>query len=344
MMEPIPYSPGDEVLEPDEVLLFARIVDAMSSTAARAPAAGGPGERLSHLKTLAALEGELRVDGQLAPELAQGLFHKPRRYAVVARLSHLPAERLDDRGVSSPRGLAIRLLNVDGPPAGELEVGLHDFVLETGKAFNAATPRSFLTAFGMVEAAAALPQGVKAMVSAGAQGANAVLSKANLHSANLDVLGHPRRHPLSECYYSQAPIRWGAYVAKLGVFPEGPQAPLEFKADEAEALRNAIADWCCSNATEFVIKAQLRTDAAAMPIEDASVVWPEELSSYRPVARLVFPPQDPHDVGREVAVNALAFSPGNAVEAHRGLGGIMRARAHVYGALGAARLKSARSA
>jgi hypothetical protein len=40
-----------------------------------------------------------------------------------------------------------------------------------------------------------------------------------LDSANLDFFGHPPKHPLADTYYSQAPIRYGDYVAKVSVAP-----------------------------------------------------------------------------------------------------------------------------
>src|SRR3712207_7790468 len=60
------------------------------------------------------------------------LFRSP----VVVRLSHVPGELLDDRKVSTPRGMAIKIFDADGPkiPGHEGEA-THDFVLDTGKAF-----------------------------------------------------------------------------------------------------------------------------------------------------------------------------------------------------------------
>ena len=49
-------------------------------------------------------------------------------------------------------------------------------------------------------------------------------------SAKADFFGHPFSHPLSDSYFSQAPIRFGDYVAKLGAVPVA-----------AEQL--ALADW-----------------------------------------------------------------------------------------------------
>lgn len=38
-------------------------------------------------------------------------------------------------------------------------------------------------------------------------------------SLNHKVFGHPPAHPLGKIFYSQAPVRYVAYVAKLAVVP-----------------------------------------------------------------------------------------------------------------------------
>ena len=51
------------------------------------------------------------------------------------RLSHVPGELLDDRKVSTPRGMAIKIFDAEGPKvAGHEGENTHDFVLDTGKA------------------------------------------------------------------------------------------------------------------------------------------------------------------------------------------------------------------
>ena len=76
-----------------------------------------------------------------------------------------------------------------------------------------------------------MPQGVKQAVSTASRAANAALNAVGLDSATLDFYGHPKLHPLVEPYFSQAPIRYGDHVAKLGVFPD--TARLRTLADEA---------------------------------------------------------------------------------------------------------------
>lgn len=341
MSSPLPYSPDLEIVDPSEPELFERIAAVMRGTGKLAREGGESGGRLSHVQTLAALKGELVVHDPLAPELAQGAFARPRVYPVVARLSHLPAEDLDNRGVSSPRGLSIKLLSVEGDPLPGHDGGTQDFVLETASEFNARCPRSFLAAFSTVAATASFPQFVKAGMSNAARGINKVLETAGTPSANLDVLGHPRLHPLAEAYYSQAPMRWGNHVAKLGAFPEPAQADLPFEADAADALSQAAADYIARHGAEWTLAVQLRTHAEEMPIENARKPWPQELSHYRPIATLRFPPQDALSPTRVRDVDALSFSPAHSLELHRPLGGIMRARLALYTRLGCERRRQA---
>jgi hypothetical protein len=73
------------------------------------------------------------------------------------------------------------------------------------------------------------------------------------------------------------------------------------------------------------------TDLKAMPIEDASVRWPEERSPYLPVARITAPSQVAWSEARSAIVDdRLAFNPWHGLTAHRPIGSIMRARKMAY--------------
>lgn len=85
--------------------------------------------------------------------------------------------------------------------------------------------------------------------------------------------------------------------------------------------------------TEFTERTihNLCTDLERMPVEDASVKWPEEASPHQPVARLVLPPQDAYSAARQVyGDDILSFTPWHTVAAHRPLGSIMRVRKAAY--------------
>ncbi len=100
------------------------------------------------------------------------------------------------------------------------------------------------------------------------------------------------------------------------------------------ALRDAVVEFFRDNSTEYELRVQLCTDLERIPVEDASVEWPEDESPYRPVARITFPPQEAYSPARRVHVDdALAFCPAHSLADHRPLGSIMPARLKAYEAL-----------
>ncbi|WP_375459182.1 catalase family protein [uncultured Enterovirga sp.] len=338
------YSASVETIDPDEDETFRKIIDVMAGGGRITRERYGQSVRTSHAKTHGLLKGELRVLDGLPPELRQGLFAEPKAYPVIVRLAHVPGELLDDRRVSTPRGMAIKVLGVEGPklPAHQGQV-THDFVLDTGKVFNAPTAKVFLGAITATEVATPMPEGVKGAVSMASRATNAVLNAVGLNSANLDFYGHPFNHPLTESYFTQCAVRYGDYVAKIGFFPvtyAGDALVQPFEPKDENGLRTTVVEAFRVRGTEFEVRVQLCTDLDRMPVENASTEWPEDESPYLPVARLTLPPQDAFTAARQSFVDEdLLFCPAHALAAHRPLGSIMRARMKAYEALGTARIR-----
>lgn len=336
------YDESVETIGPDEEATFDRIIQVMDLGGRITRDRYGHAVRTSHAKAHGLLKGELRVLEGLTEPLRQGLFAVPRAYPVLARLSHVPGELLDDRKVSTPRGMAIKVFGAEGPkvPLHEGEA-THDFVLDTGRVFNASTAKVFLAEITATEAATPMPQAVKQVVSGVSRVTNAALNAIGLNSANLDFYGHPRLHPLVEPYFTQAPIRYGDHVAKLGVFPDAARlralAEEAFEIGDEDGLRTAVVRYFRDNPAEFEVRVQLCTDLDTMPVEDASAEWPEDRSPYQPVARLVLPAQDAYSPARQAVVEALSFAPSHSLAAHRPLGSIMRVRMRAYAVLGTVR-------
>ncbi|MEG0884189.1 MAG: catalase, partial [Janthinobacterium sp.] len=96
-------------------------------------------------------------------------------------------------------------------------------------------------------------------------------------------------------------------------------------------LRDAVVAFFASHAATWEVRIQLCRDIDSMPLEDASVAWPEEDSPYLPVARITAPPQAGWSEALSRAVDdGMAFSPWHGVLAHRPLGSIMRVRKAAY--------------
>jgi hypothetical protein len=95
------------------------------------------------------------------------------------------------------------------------------------------------------------------------------------------------------------------------------------------ALRNHLKE---KNAI-FDFRIQPQTDAEAMPVENATIEWPESLSAPISVATLTIPVQDvdsPEGNALTRQCEAMAFSPWNALKVHQPTGGINRLRKKVY--------------
>lgn len=332
----LPYGDDVEVRRPDEDRVADEIVAAMRRIAETTLDRYRHAVRPSHAKSHGVLKGTLEVLSGLEEPLAQGLFAAPRTYPVVARLAPVPGDLLAD-DVTTQRGMALKVIGVEGPmlPGHEGEV-TQDFLLDNGSRFPVADAPAFLRTIQGLEKTTDEVEPLKRAVSVAARGANAVLKGVGLDSANLDFFGHPPEHPLADTYYSQASIRYGSYIAKIAVAPTPEtRAALEgweFDPSAAfSALRDAMVTFFRGNAATYELRVQLCTDLERMPVEDASVEWPEVASPYRPVAKLTFPVQEAYRPARRVHVDdLLSFCPAHALEAHRPLGSLMRARLSAY--------------
>jgi hypothetical protein len=149
------------------------------------------------------------------------------------------------------------------------------------------------------------------------------------------IAGQLPAHPASNTYFSMAPIRFGKYVAKYRAKPAGYRLDSYLDlvmrlGSEADAMRLALEDTLRTQEVMFEFQVQLRTATRTMPIEDASVEWPESESPYRTVAHLLLPRQEIASLRQQDAYKDLSFSVWHALAAHRPLGGINRVRRRVY--------------
>lgn len=336
-LAPLRYGPGIETLEPDEAETALALVETMHSILETTSKDYGHAVRSVHAKSHGLLQGELRVADGLPPVLAQGLFAKPATYPAVLRLSTNPGDLLDD-SISVPRGLALKLIGVEGErlPGSEADA-TQDFVLATGPAFLAPNAKAFLKNLKLLAATTDSVQGLKKVLSATLRGVESLLETVGGESVTLKALGgYPLTHILGETFHSQVPILYGAYIAKLQVAPVSPE--LMALTDKPVAVsgrpnahREMVQDFFSTQGGEWELRVQLCTDLETMPVEDASVTWPEKHSPYVAVARISVPPQPGWSEALSAAVDdGLAFSPWHGLAAHRPLGSIMRCRKAAY--------------
>jgi hypothetical protein len=336
--DPVRYSVSVERTVADEAKTTRGLIVVNRYINEKTFADGGHAIRSVHAKCHGILQGDLEVGTGLPDVLAQGVFAKPGRYPVVMRFSTIPGDILDD-SVSVPRGLAIKIIGVEGERLEGCEGDLtQDFLLINGPAFGAPNPKKFLSIVRLLAGTTNRAHGLKKVLSAVMRQVQKVIVAITGHpSATVATLGgQPETHILGETYYSQAPLRFGDYIAKISVAPISPglmalvQAPLNVNGIP-NGLREAVVEFFKENGGVWEVRAQLCTDLEKMPIENAAVVWPEELSPYRQVASIIVKPQTAWSQTRASAVDDdMSFSPWHGLAAHRPLGGIMRARKAAY--------------
>ena len=339
LREPIAYRPEFEQPEPDEQQHITELTDVFTRMAGTVAEHEGHAHRAVHAKGQGLLRARLLVLDELPAELAQGLFARAGEYDALVRLSSPPAEQLPDT-VSTPRAIAVKVMGVDGPRAeGAEELHTQDFLMVNGPVFNSPGVAGFLRSAKLLAATTERMPRTKQVISAALRGTEALVEAVGGESGKLKALGgEPQKHPLGETFFSQVPYLYGPYMAKFSLTPVSPalkDLTGQSLASSEDTQREAVSDFFAQlqAPVEWALRVQLCRDLEQMPIEDASVEWPEDASPFHTVAHLIVPPQDAWDeVASPAAEDALAFAPWHALAAHRPLGSVNRARRIVMAA------------
>lgn len=330
-LDPVRYRDSLEQPKAGEAKDIEKIIKALHKNNERAYKKFKHGLRDAHAKSHAILRGELIVNPDLPEVLAQGMFAEARSFPVIARISTTSGVLRSDknRGV---RGLGIKAIGVHGERAMDDEPNVtQDFVLVTHEEFLFADAHAYRT-LGMLSAT------LLARLSDGALWAGSellgALQKIGLPMPpNLAVFVAPNRPILGETFYSSAPIRYGDYVARFKYEPTSPE--VKALADQTlprnpgqDEHRDLIMAFFEKHSAEYTFSVQLCLDTKEMPIEDATKPWK---SPYLPVAKVVFPEQNPYSaLRRAYGDDVLSFNSWRGLEAHRPLGSINRLKRKVY--------------
>ncbi|WP_411035997.1 catalase family protein [Shinella sp. BYT-45] len=333
---PLRYHPDVEHIQPDEPQTARDLAETVLSIAQKTYADSGHATRSVHAKSHGLLAARLEILLDLPRELAQGIFADPLGYEAVVRFSTTPGDLFHD-SVSTPRGMAVKVLNVEGArlPGSEGSTS-QDFVLVNGRAFNSSNGKAFLRNLKMLALTTDRLEGTKEMLSKVLKGLESVVEAAGGESAMLKSLGgNPQTHILGESFFSQLPLRHGDHVAKIAVVPasDNLRALAGTRLDTSEdpdVIRHEVERFFAEQTAVWHLQVQLCTDLAEMPVEGVET-WDEKKSPFVTIARLVAEPQPAWTEARSQAVDdGMHFSPWNGIEAHKPLGAIMRLRKLAY--------------
>jgi len=311
-----------ENVAPDEGPRFDRYANELRAVQKQRAANGKPSRGL-HAKGHLGVTGEFIVSPGLPEALRVAVFAEPRSWPVYVRFSNGAGQHQHD-GVADVRGMAVKLVGVPGRKIipGLEDKRTQDFLLIHSPAVPFRTPDEFVNVVLTLARgpALALPR---------------LIGKLGL-GRTLSLLGKlklPKWTSMATApVYTALPLRFGPTAAKLAAFPENP-APAGEKVGSPDALRVDLIERLKQGPLSWSIRVQLFVDEETTPIEDPSVVWPEDKSPFHELGKLVIPKQDPTSPrGQKVDayVETLSFDPWHAVEELRPLGAMMRARAAAY--------------
>lgn len=303
---------------PDEDRYTAEIIAEISQFTRENWLPGGA-QRFGNTKTFGVLRAEFTVLDGLPPHVRRGLFAEPGTYRAYVRFSgpgpYAPPD-LEDLGQCS---VAIKVMGVPGAKLMADESSTQDLIM--------VSPASFVTP--NIRENSAMQRWVRAKAPLGY-----LIDRRPfrlLHLAMQLLYSPMHSNPLEVQYYSNVPFLLGegqAVQYSLKPRREGlsriPTRPGE------NYLRDAMVRTLTEGEWEMDFMVQVQTDPHLMPIEDATVKWPERLSPYVPVARVRLPPQRFDSDAQLAFADVLSFNPWHSLPEHRPLGNSNRARRTMY--------------
>jgi len=290
--------------------------------------------RAQHSKGHGCLLAEFVVEDGLPDSYRVGVFREARTFAALIRFSN--GARSDDRQADI-HGMAIKLLGVEGVKVLEAEKNAEtqDFVLADHPAFFIRNSHEY------VRFSKALIGTKNSLLGKVAFGLRIMFSPFAPWSKLRRSLGGPvPDSPLRVRYWSQTPYRFGHLMAKYSARPDLAIVPAPAASDSPDRLRLAMAAHLAVEEARFDFEVQLRTDPAAMPVEDPTVEWPESASPPRKVATIRIPAQHFDTPAIHEFCEGLSFTPWHTLPEHTPLGSINRARRTIYQVLADQRLRA----
>jgi hypothetical protein len=306
-----------EALQANEEQIAEQIAAAVSEQVERDYRAGQcPALRDAHPRAHGCVEAEFRVNEDVRPNLAQGVFVPGKSYRAWIRFSNgSPKPKEPD-----VRGMAIKLLDVPGDKIlpEEREARTQDFVLMSSPRFFMDDAARYLR----LSRAVASGNRLRAFLALGPRG----LLIAKKASPKINS-------PLETQYWSAVPYRLGdgprRQAVKYSAVPQPVPVRTVMRSDPGpNFLRETMVKQLAAGEARFDFLVQPRTPG--MSVENTMTEWDKKDAQFFKVATITIPRQQFDTAERNDFGENLSFTPWHAVPAHRPLGGVNRIRRVVY--------------
>jgi len=277
-----------------------------------------PAPRDAHAKGQGCMRATVTIDPHLPADLRHGVFSSAHTYAAWIRMSNGAPVR-DPDGMPDGRGMAIKLVGVDGPKLIPDELHTQDFLMIDFPVFFSATVADYA---GLANA---LEHGtVEQFVTTHPQTGRII---AAMGGQTVDNLFNQR-------YFSMSPYKLGSTYVKFAARP----APCPIVShlgsadmDDPNGLRAQMVSDLSRGDACYELQLQPRTDPASMPIEDASALWDESKAPFVDAAFVDIPKQTFDSAAQQkFCEENLSFTPWHGTTDFRPVGGINRLRLVAY--------------
>lgn len=313
---------GQEYPSPEEEAAIASIEQiTLDKLAQDYPPNSKPVRRDQHPKSHGCVKAEFIINDNLPEKLRCGIFKQPKTYQAWIRFSSSnPAIQHDIK--KDGHGMAIKLVGVEGEKIIEAEKHekTQDFILANNKAFFVRSTSDYIK-------------------FADAFAKNKILSffftwnpfKWHLHELK-NMLSTQKNisNPLQIQYWSQTPYKLGNQAVKYSAKPQGDLSDSIPTSPSFNYLEELMAKQLEKGDVYFDFLIQLQTDPVKMPVEDATIIWDENLSPFEKVATIRIPCQVFNTPERLEFAENLSYNPWHALPEHRPLGSTNRVRRKVY--------------
>lgn len=295
---------------------------------------GGRLLRGFHAKPHAGLVAEFEVLPDLPAHARFGVFAEPRVFPAVVRFSNGTPTIKDDKE-TEPRGLAVKLFGVPGK---KLLPEQEDAVTQDFLATSHSVTQTVRNVRQFMVFVRAEEEGVPRLILSLLRRIGLRETWRILRAINGTVRKPEVRSMATEVYSGTAPVKLGPYAVKFTLKPgEGTRpAAGDIPEDSPDFLREDLAERLRKADLVFDFVVQFFVNKELTPIEDTSVPWHEGVTPFVSVARLRIPKCE-LDQKLSDEVNGYSFTPWHAIEEHKPLGNVMRARRFAYEASAAHR-------
>ena len=272
-----------------------------------------------HAKGHACIKAYVAVDRDITTQLQHGVFQTPgKQYKAWIRFSNSSSNMANSNDTAKDaRGMAIKLLNIGQ----NLNNGsTQEFIAHTSPAFFTTDVNDYNQFVAS-----------KGDPSYFIQGYNPFNWRLRELWQLYTAYAPPPKSPLWTQYFSNTAYKLGPHNIKFMMQScEPPAQAKSEKTNDPNFLKHTLAKELAAGDACMQLLVQLQNSNKRMPIEDATVLWKETDSPFLPVAKITMLKQTFDTAQQQQFCEDLSFSPWNALEAHRPVGALNRARKWVY--------------